>query len=358
MKKFLFYILFLCLPFLITGQPPRKEIRLPDLDGYHTLKGDFHMHTVFSDGDVWPTVRITEAWEEGLDVIAITDHLEYNPKKKYVQVDHNAGYDIAESLAERSGIILIHATEITKSMPPGHFNALFVKDAAQLFNDDYKKALEEAKKQDAFVLWNHPGWDRQAPDGPKWMDEHEALFKSKLFRGIEVANHSEWYPEVLDWALEKNLTVLSNSDMHGPSGQYKRDQNLPYRAMTLLFVKERSEQGVLEALQSGRTLGLFNNMLFGKKELAEGLFYKSIEISYPVFNTANAFYIRLENISDIPFNLQPEGTGEPIVIDPGYSVMINIPVRDGDTEAVVNYTVKNIFISSAINLPVSFSFKI
>ena len=28
------------------------------------------MHTVFSDGTVWPTVRVTEAWEEGLDAMA------------------------------------------------------------------------------------------------------------------------------------------------------------------------------------------------------------------------------------------------------------------------------------------------
>ena len=40
----------------------RREIRFPDLPGCGTLKCDFHMHTVFSDGEVWPPVRVAEAW--------------------------------------------------------------------------------------------------------------------------------------------------------------------------------------------------------------------------------------------------------------------------------------------------------
>jgi len=47
----------------------RHEIRFPDLPDYRTLKCDFHIHTVFSDGLVWPTVRIdapAEALSAGL----------------------------------------------------------------------------------------------------------------------------------------------------------------------------------------------------------------------------------------------------------------------------------------------------
>lgn len=31
----------------------RKEVKIPDLPGYKTLKGDFHVHTVYSDLDVY-----------------------------------------------------------------------------------------------------------------------------------------------------------------------------------------------------------------------------------------------------------------------------------------------------------------
>lgn len=50
----------------MSGQAQRRnEIQVPDLDGYTTLKCDFHMHSVFSDGLVWPTVRVDEAY--GMD---------------------------------------------------------------------------------------------------------------------------------------------------------------------------------------------------------------------------------------------------------------------------------------------------
>lgn len=45
----------------------------PDIPGYITLTGDFHVHTDFSDGVVWPTFRIDEAVREGIDIISITD---------------------------------------------------------------------------------------------------------------------------------------------------------------------------------------------------------------------------------------------------------------------------------------------
>jgi len=48
---------------------PRKILNLADLPGYVTLKCDFHLHTVFSDGNVWPLNRISEAYPKGLDAI-------------------------------------------------------------------------------------------------------------------------------------------------------------------------------------------------------------------------------------------------------------------------------------------------
>lgn len=85
----------------------RKEIRIPDIPGYHTLKCDIHMHTVFSDGIVWPTFRVDEAWEEGLDAIAITGHIENQPSKKYITGDHNSSYEIALEEAKEKNILLL-----------------------------------------------------------------------------------------------------------------------------------------------------------------------------------------------------------------------------------------------------------
>lgn len=83
----------------------RNEIQVPDLDGYTTLKCDFHMHTVFSDGLVWPTVRVDEAYREGLDAISLTEHIEYRPHKKDVVADHNRSFDLCQKQAEKLEIL-------------------------------------------------------------------------------------------------------------------------------------------------------------------------------------------------------------------------------------------------------------
>src|ERR1035437_2346251 len=112
----------------------RSEVNFPDIPGYVTLKCDFHMHTVFSDGQVWPTVRVEEAWRQGLDAIAITDHIEYKPHKADVSTNYNRSYELAKGSAENLNLILIKAAEITRGEPPGHLNALFLDQIEPLRN--------------------------------------------------------------------------------------------------------------------------------------------------------------------------------------------------------------------------------
>ena len=65
MKKTVFLAIFF-LPLLSFGQSNHSHtlgrvIKFPDIEGYKTIKTDFHMHSVFSDGNVWPTIRVQEA---------------------------------------------------------------------------------------------------------------------------------------------------------------------------------------------------------------------------------------------------------------------------------------------------------
>ncbi|MBQ9723448.1 MAG: hypothetical protein IJV84_08005 [Bacteroidales bacterium] len=57
-------------------EPYRQEMILPQVNGYNVYKADLHTHTLFSDGSVMPEFRVQEAWEDGLDILAITDHIE------------------------------------------------------------------------------------------------------------------------------------------------------------------------------------------------------------------------------------------------------------------------------------------
>ena len=179
MKKIISLFLAICLALPLFSQGKGK-IDIPNLKGYVTLKCDFHIHTVFSDGNVWPTVRIDEAYREGLDVISITDHIEYRPHKDDMVNSHNRSYIIAQEAAKTRGIILIKGSEITRDMPPGHHNAIFLTNSDELDKPAYMDAFRAAKAQNAFIFWNHPGWLSQQPDTTLWWPEHTQLLQQGM----------------------------------------------------------------------------------------------------------------------------------------------------------------------------------
>ena len=51
----------LCLPFTLIAQEQSRKIEFPDIPGYETLICNLLQHTVFSDGSVWPDIRVREA---------------------------------------------------------------------------------------------------------------------------------------------------------------------------------------------------------------------------------------------------------------------------------------------------------
>ena len=57
----------------------RVNFEIPQVNGYNVYKADLHTHTIFSDGHLTMESRVREAWADGLDVMAVTEHLEYRP---------------------------------------------------------------------------------------------------------------------------------------------------------------------------------------------------------------------------------------------------------------------------------------
>ena len=286
------------------------------MTGYVTIKCDFHMHTVFSDGNVWPVYRIFEAYRDGLDAIAITDHLEYTPKKDFIPVDHNAAWKIAETSAKEGNIILVHGAEITRSMPPGHLNALFITDASLLVADSVYDVVAAAVKQGAFIQWNHPGWKSQEPDGiPKLYSIHNRLLKNGWIHGIEFFNSSDYYPHILEWCKEYGLAVMGNSDTHGIISESYKEPDYGNRPMTLVFAKERTSESLKEAMFADRTLVWFRDMIAGREELARLFFNQSISVSKPYYDNGKNIYLEISNSTDVPFYLVNGPKGAPAAIN-------------------------------------------
>ncbi len=360
MRPLFFSVSFMCLFIYSFGQS-KKIIHIPDIPGYQTLKCDFHIHTVFSDGTVWPTVRVEEAWREGLDAIAITDHIEYKPHSKDIEADQNRSYEIAAPLAKSLNIILIKGAEITRNMPPGHLNALFIQNANLLEREDVFDAIGEARDQGAFIIWNHPGWKVQQPDTMLWWKEHTRLLQNNMMHGIEVFNYNEHYPEAINWVRNRKLSIIAGSDVHEPVGM-EYDLENSHRPMTLVFSRTHSEGGIREALFSRRSVAWFDNTLIGRAGLLEPLFFASLKInpSSGTLRNGETRRIELENNSDINYQLELVQPG--VGFEATASVVLKahrVSVIDlnGNSDEVsemnelqVYYKVKNMLVTSSENL--------
>ena len=367
----------------ISAVTPNKIV-VPNFGEYKTLKGDFHVHTVFSDCNVWPVSRIQEAIWEGLDVIAITDHIDSRHRKLYNngyftdKCDRDESYNVASKYAGNK-ILVIHGGEITRGMPPGHFNCLFVKDnddicaAAEANDHDHVLAMEgglrEARNQGAFLMWNHPNWHKQAPNETIMWPAHEKILKEGYMDAIEIYNMACGYsPESHQWALDNNLAVLGNSDCHGPFFNEKDYMKGDHRPVTLVFAKEKTLEGVREALDARRSAVFAEGMVYGREQDLVPLLKACVKVKSKKFGKTGVTFT-LENKSSIPIVLTKapgsEGLWFPryIVIPPFSSQSVKArpllidnkqPKFDKSlSEIVVNFKVDNFL--GAPNKPIDFS---
>ena len=178
-------------------------------------------------------------------------------------------------------------------------------------------AFREAKKQGAFIFWNHPNWVGQNKQGiTKLSLIHEALIKKGLLHGIEVTNENTFADQALTIANENELTILGTSDIHELIDWLFDIPGGGHRPVTLVFVKERSEIGVKDALFDGRTVAWYKNSLIGQEKYLIPLIESSLVVdtayyqmygnketqiaNVVIFNHSDATYL-LNNESDFSF---------------------------------------------------------
>ncbi len=258
------------------AQSAQHAIEFPDTAEYRTLVLDLHTHSVFSDGHVWPTVRINEAVNDHLDGIAITEHLEFQPHLADIpHPDRNRSYEEALRAARNLDLKVIPGVEITRQGDPGHINAVFVKDANPLVKQrteqavstdhmfDTREAAEEfaAEGSERFrgahqmehegeTVWmpyeDHElylaltNYQYAATFDPRQVLEaaneqgaflfwnhpnfdsvdselnkfHRSAVKDGLLHGVEIANGNRYYQNAHRLALKHNLALIGVSDVH------------------------------------------------------------------------------------------------------------------------------------------------
>jgi hypothetical protein len=250
---------------------------------------------------------VKEAWLDGLDIIAVTEHIEYRPfeneMKGYLggkkDPDLNAAVKLAQKEAEYWDIFIIPGTEITRhGTHIGHFNALFTKDNNKIYDDDPVQSIRNAKKQGALVQHNHPGWIRTNID---YTETEKIAYDEGLIDGVEVMNFYEFYPGIIDRVRERNLFIAANTDVHASTAEDFNSDGF-MRPITLIFAEERTEKGIREALESCRTLAFGFNMVCGDEQLLKDFFTASVKVSKL---SGKAFM--LTNQTSVPYTIQQEG---------------------------------------------------
>ncbi|MBR5512094.1 MAG: histidinol-phosphatase [Bacteroidaceae bacterium] len=304
----------------------RREIVLPEVNGYKVLKADLHSHTIYSDGNVTPEYRVREAWVDGLDVLAVTEHVEYRPsegkmysylkgylpenmqninmsnlvKEVGILTDLNLSNELATKAAESYGITIIPGVEVTRTPETiGHYNALFVKDANTIYDADPAASIRKAREQGAIIMHNHPGWRRK---NLQMTEFEQKVYGEGLIDGVEIMNGSEFYPSVVNRASENKLFMAANTDIHSTTAMDYTNQG-HYRNMTFILAKDASQESLMDALKKRRTLAYSFGTIAGDEELVKDFFLACVQFETIRVDEKGRRYMRMTNNTSMDFVL-------------------------------------------------------
>jgi PHP-associated len=204
---------------------------VPEADGYRIFAGDFHVHGFFGDGALPPWEIRREAARRGLDVIAITNH------------NQTFAARLGAWLATRfDGPLVLVAEELTT--PAFHIAAVGIRRPVE-WRLPARGAIDAIHEQGGVAIAAHP--DASYP---------RSFDRTALERldGIEVESPIVGKPgsripyDFFEQAKKSRpqISPIGSSDFHfaSPVGS----------ARTYLFATALTEQAILDALRSGRTV--------------------------------------------------------------------------------------------------------
>lgn len=338
----------------------RVEIIIPKVNGYNVYKADLHLHTIFSDGAVTPDYRVREAWYDGLDVVASTEHVEYRPHegkmisflKGYVkddakainngivdnpadergiQSDLNLSVKQYQQAAAPFGITVIPGAEITRDPKTiGHYNALFTKDNNTIYDADPMQSMRNAKAQGALIMQNHPGWRRT---DLSMLEFEKKVYDARLIDGIEIMNGSEFYPKAIERAKANGFFMSANTDAHNSTFESYR-LNGSYRNMTFIFAENQSLEALREALVAHRTLAYSFGSIAGDEQLLKDFFKASMNVKVVNVDSKGRRTVVLTNMSSIAYLL--DFGANPVILNPFCSIRSAVGADSGLKFTVAN----------------------
>jgi hypothetical protein len=312
-------ILVLVIFFVNINYTQNKKTFFESPEDIYYISSDLHIHTVFSDGAVWPTIRVDEAIRDSIDLISLTEHLEYQSHLTDIpHTNRNRSFQIAGGYVQNRPLAVVHGTEITKPMPPGHFNAIFIKDANKFFDKnkeplEFIKGIKEANDQEAFVFWNHPMWEANRSDGIVKLDPiHQEIIDKKLLHGIEVVNFDTFSEEAMQIAIDNDLTMMGTSDVHILiAWDFNIEKESFHRPITFIMSNNRTMSSIRDALFNGDTFIWYRDLIIGKSNNLKQVIDNNLEVISKGYSyrdrKVEILQIELKNKSVAPINLNYTG---------------------------------------------------
>ena len=202
--------------------------RLPTVDGMTWLAGDFHSHTVHSDGALSVGALAALAASRGLDFLAVTDHN---------TTSHHAHLSAA---GRAHGIRLLPGQEVTRDI--GHANA-FGDIGFVDFRQPPTRWAADVAQRGGILSINHP----LAADCA-WLSPLDRAPVAEVWHS-SWAQVPSWGAPLAWWVLTPRTTPIGGSDFH-----HHGSDALPGSPTTWVLCDANGDgDDVLDGVRGGRT---------------------------------------------------------------------------------------------------------
>ncbi|KIX92844.1 uncharacterized protein Z520_11508 [Fonsecaea multimorphosa CBS 102226] len=207
------------------------------------LRGDFHMHTIYSDGWYLPSEHMAHAISQNLDFIFFSEH-------NTDSGNNNIGRHIPRTANASSDLLIGRAIEVTTRH--GHWQAIGLERAQQVEwrytnatgDTGFVDAATQVRRSGGLVSINHPFEKCSRCDWTLDWEHNDAIeVWNGRFDPRDEAAVQFWQGELVKG---KKLTALGGSDAHRPP-----DVNgLPTTVVRVTGAK--SQASIVEGVRNGR----------------------------------------------------------------------------------------------------------
>jgi hypothetical protein len=224
----------------------------PELYQRRPLRGDFHIHTLYSDGRNTSAEMLIRGRELGLDVAVITDHNNYQGSIDGIEAQQRLRLNLITMPGEEvSGpnwhILSINADAAIYDLSAGAFSQQGIEAWSY---EALQWAIETTQAHRGRAYLAHPYW---------WVERgyhlpvpfYERVLAEGVLDGLELLGDVRYENNVrslaryLDFrAAGETIPILGNSDTH-------RSEHTYGAYWTLIYARELTPAGVLDAIADG-----------------------------------------------------------------------------------------------------------